>query len=271
MTHPVVGHNRARRLLELHLPPVVLLRGRKSIGKWTLAEYIAKHHRVAIVDQFYAPFVGTTGLTIQGVRQLVTWAHLPAAGPFKLALLDMEGTSLAALNALLKILEEPPPKVKFLMVASTPLPATIVSRCATYTLAPLKALELREVLLRQGMAPALASRIAVHGRGQVAPALARAGDAELEPALALVKAIATRDRDMFEWAIDQTNAATRDLLHRWLVEAMSGARTLYTDADMFGLDGQPSLLNTMLRRLSAAPNASARLQVRAALEPLLDR
>lgn len=267
MTDPVVGHQRARRLLEAHLPPVVLLRGPQSIGKWTLALHIAAHHRVAPVDRF----VVGDGLTVNSVRHLYTWAYQPPAGLFKVALIDLTGASDSAHHFLLKVLEEPPPNVRFILTAAFAVPDTLVSRCATYTLQPLTVDELREVLLRLGIAPTLAARAATAGRGQVGPAVARASDTYLEPTLALVKAIATRDRELFEWAIGLTEIGTRDLLHRWIVEAWTGSRVLFSDEEMFGLAEQRPLLNMMLRRLSTAPAASARLQVRAALEPLLDR
>lgn len=59
-----------------------------------------------------------------------------------------------AYNALLKVLEEPPPGVLFLLTAASApaLPATIRSRCAGYTLAPLPIADC-EAALREKLPP----------------------------------------------------------------------------------------------------------------------
>ena len=83
-----------------------------------------KHSRIISIDQ---------------VRELIerfsTHAHISAT---KLALiLPADCMNINAANALLKLLEEPPPDSVFILVTAHPsrLPATIRSRCMTHTLA----------------------------------------------------------------------------------------------------------------------------------------
>lgn len=62
---------------------------------------------------------------------------------------DAHNMGPPAYNALLKVLEEPPKDVLFVLTAQSAgnLPATIVSRCASYTLAPLPQTQCQAILL----------------------------------------------------------------------------------------------------------------------------
>ncbi len=78
-------------------------------------------------------------IAIDQVRKLIaqfeTYAHISAT---KVALiLPADGMNINAANALLKLLEEPPPDSIFILVSANPshLPATIRSRCMAHTLA----------------------------------------------------------------------------------------------------------------------------------------
>ncbi len=261
----VQGHHRVRAILEQELPPATLLRGPDSIGKFTLGLHLAAHHGIADLDTVVAR-EGDFG--VETVRTLNHWAYFPPAGQFKVAVLDITGASMQAVHALLKMVEEPPGGMRFILTGAEPIPQTLVSRCRVFDLSPLTVDELRHVLLTQGLSKPVAVRESERGRGQVRPALARIGG-QMDTVEALVKAIATRDLELFEQAIADTTVVTRDLLHRWLVEAMTGERVLFTDAQMFGLHTRRALLTKMLLRLSSAPRASARLTVRVALEPFL--
>jgi hypothetical protein len=261
----LVGHERVRRLLEAELPPVALLRGANSIGKWKLALHLAEFHQVQPVDRF----IVESALGSDTVHRLQTWAGRRSHGPFKLALIDLAGASHRAYYLLLKLLEEPPADVRFILVSSGGLPAVLISRCEVFTMAALPEDQLTQVLTDQGMSRPAAQRAAREGRGQVAPALARTSDAAHATVCDLMRAVARRDTDLFETAIAATDAVTRDLLHRWFVEAMTGQRILFTDEDMHGLHNHPRKLSMMLSRLSTVPAAHARLGVRVALEPFL--
>ncbi len=106
-----------------------------------------------------------------------------------------------AYNALLKVLEEPPPGALFLLTAQSAgaLPATIVSRCARYTLAPLPRESCQALLARRvpgANAADCALLAAVYGGcpGLGLAALQDTGRfAVLRDALAIVCAAAGRD------------------------------------------------------------------------------
>ena len=72
---------------------------------------------------------------VRELRDNVRYA--PARGPFKIYIIDeVHMLSIAAFNALLKTLEEPPAHVKFLFATTEPqkVPATILSRCQRFDL-----------------------------------------------------------------------------------------------------------------------------------------
>ncbi len=72
---------------------------------------------------------------VRELRDNVRYA--PTRGPFKIYIIDeVHMLSIAAFNALLKTLEEPPPHVKFLFATTEPqkMPATILSRCQRFDL-----------------------------------------------------------------------------------------------------------------------------------------
>ena len=80
-------------------------------------------------------------ISVDLVRRALSFIHLtPAIAMFRVILVDAaEDLSRSAANALLKALEEPPPRTLFLLVSHAPgrLLPTIRSRCCRLSLAPL--------------------------------------------------------------------------------------------------------------------------------------
>ena len=76
---------------------------------------------------------GASNRGIDEVRDIIEAAlYLPAASPFKVYIIDeVHQLTGPAFNALLKLLEEPPDHVKFIMATTEAhkLPATVLSRC----------------------------------------------------------------------------------------------------------------------------------------------
>ena len=81
---------------------------------------------------------GASNNGVEEVRNLRDSArYLPAHAPYKIYIIDeVHMLTVAAFNALLKTLEEPPAHVKFLFATTDPqkLPATIISRCQRFDL-----------------------------------------------------------------------------------------------------------------------------------------
>lgn len=76
---------------------------------------------------------GASNTSVDSVRELrETVKYAPSGGRYKIYIIDeVHMLSVAAFNALLKTLEEPPPHVIFIFATTEPkkIPATILSRC----------------------------------------------------------------------------------------------------------------------------------------------
>jgi len=105
---------------------------------------------------------------------------------------DAEDMTIEASNALLKVLEEPPPYVTFILTATNvrSIPDTIVSRCQTVPFRKLPTVEVVDILVSQhGVSREDAESVAPHADGDVDRALrilARSGDEPGEKLLAEV-------------------------------------------------------------------------------------
>jgi replication-associated recombination protein RarA len=264
----VIGHETARRILEDELPPATLLYGPRSIGKWTLALHLADHHRVIPVDRWLIEH----GVTIDTVRLVTSYAARAPHGAFKLIVARLDGSSKPALNALLKTLEEPPPRVKFILLTAGKTLPTIVSRCFPVQLGLLSERELENVYKDQGLSSLKAERAAKHARGQVARGF------ELDSAVShrnqvinLAKALATGDRDLFTAVFREWDNTHTDLLTTLFTECLTHRWIVFDEADTFGLHLDRTRLWRMVSAVTMLPAARPRLGVRAALEPFLSR
>jgi len=186
-----------------------LLRGPRGVGKATLAYRIARallaapageppppalgvdpghpvarriaagaEPRLRVVRRPADPKTGRlrTAITVDEVRRLRDLFTLSAAdGGWRVAIVDAaDEMNDAAANALLKILEEPPPKALLLLVAHAPgrLLPTIRSRCRTLDLGPLGAADLARALVAAGAeAPSDAAMLAALSGGAPGEAL----------------------------------------------------------------------------------------------------
>jgi len=103
------------------------------------------------------PDEGKERLGIERVREVLrSLQYAPVQGERKVCLLPVaEGLTTEAANALLKILEEPPPHVAFVLVASHSgdLLPTIVSRSRVVRVPPRSAIQTEESLSTAGYSP----------------------------------------------------------------------------------------------------------------------
>ncbi len=94
---------------------------------------IAKGHSLDVLE-----IDGASHRGIEDIRQInETIGYASASGKYKIYLIDeVHMLTKEAFNALLKTLEEPPHKVKFLFATTEPhkIPATILSRCQRFNL-----------------------------------------------------------------------------------------------------------------------------------------
>ncbi|MDE2313540.1 MAG: DNA polymerase III subunit delta', partial [Elusimicrobia bacterium] len=86
---------------------------------------------------------------------------------------DAEGLEIEAANALLKILEEPPPNAVWILTASRRdrLPKTVLSRCAAVAFAPLDEETVERILAEQGVGSEDAAAAAKDAGGSAGRAL----------------------------------------------------------------------------------------------------
>jgi DNA polymerase-3 subunit delta' len=96
-----------------------------------------------------------TAIKIAQVREWTNWARFrPLEGERKVLILrSVENLGDEALNAFLKLLEEPPESTTILLVTEAPtrLKGTLLSRCFQLALRPLFVSELKSALLKKGV------------------------------------------------------------------------------------------------------------------------
>ncbi len=143
-----------------------------------------------------------TAIGIDQVRALRREvAFPPLEGRYKVYVLARADRMLPdAANSLLKILEEPPPRVVIILIAETTVPMlpTVVSRCqlVRFSLVPTPAVE-QALIQRLGVAPGRARFIAALAGGQLGRAMAWARSEEAlqwrERVLDLLERLETAD------------------------------------------------------------------------------
>jgi DNA polymerase III subunit delta' len=188
-------------------PHALLLTGRQGIGKRALAMHLARallcesprpdgsacgvcascglvergnHPDLRLIEPVAYDDEGNAtpadAITVEPIRELIEFAQLSShrRGAKVAVIVPAEALNAAAANALLKTLEEPPPRTYLLLVSHQPgrLPATIVSRCrrlpvpdpepaaAAQWLAKLNVANPALVLAQAGGAPMLALALA---------------------------------------------------------------------------------------------------------------
>ena len=139
------------------VPHAILLTGPRGIGKTTLARIIArclncqegptdtpcnKCHSCKEIGTNLSTDVqeidAASRTSVDDVREIIESVRYSASpGKYRIFVIDeVHMLSTAAFNALLKTLEEPPPKSLFVLATTNPekIPYTVVSRCQRYDL-----------------------------------------------------------------------------------------------------------------------------------------
>lgn len=154
------------------------------------------HPDLAVLERGENPRTGRLRgeIVVEEVRALAAFLRLtPAESDWRVAIVDAaDDLNREAANALLKILEEPPPRALLLLVAHAPgrLLPTLRSRCRRLMLKPLAEAEVAGLL--EALAPDVGAAerraAAALARGSVGRALALAGEgaAALGPAIEAV-------------------------------------------------------------------------------------
>lgn len=171
--HDAVRTELAGQLAERRLPGALLLHGPRGIGKATLAFSFARDILLATGDES-ALRVGEqiaagvhpnvfvlrrkprdakgfySVIRVEEVREFrASLTQTRGRAGYRACIVDaIDDCNISSANALLKILEEPPPETLFILVSHRPggLLPTIRSRCHAHAMRPLGTEDMREVL-----------------------------------------------------------------------------------------------------------------------------
>ena len=175
MSFPLAGNDRIRdavmaAVLENRIPHAILLEGEKGTGRHTLMRFLSRA-AVCIGDNppcwdcrgchlaeigthpdisVTAPEDGKKNITVTQIRALRTEAYVkPHMAARRVFIIDRaDSMNEQAQNALLKVLEEPPGNIIFILIAESAaaLLDTIISRCTVLSLVPPETQEALEYL-----------------------------------------------------------------------------------------------------------------------------
>ena len=139
-----------RQVLDKGLSRTFLLTGPSGMGKTTVARLIAKH--VGCDPDEVLEIDGATNTGIDDMREIASRLHYASvSGSPRCVIVDeCHAISKPSFQSLLKILEEPPPEVYWVLCTTEEdrVPKQIKTRCSTYVLRPVSNNLLRDLLVR---------------------------------------------------------------------------------------------------------------------------
>lgn len=253
-----VGHESLVESLRSELPHAALLLGPRSTGKRTIVDHVISHHGYREVDVVG----GDQRLLVPLAEEIIERCKVrPIGKTGRLVTADLDGASSEAANMVLKLIEEPPAKTKFLFTASRQPLLTIMSRCHVYRTGLLSEEQVTEVLEnRLGVEEREAERLAGMSGGTIAGALrADAADANRGQILSALRAVSTDDEELLGNALRKLDEDGRWLLRRWAVEARTGQWRLFSKEESFGLESDTRQLELLISTLdrSGSPRLGA--------------
>lgn len=194
-----------------------LFSGGRGIGKTSLARILARALGVTDKDMYEIDAASHNG--VDEIRALREGAStLPLESPYRVYVLDeVHMLSKGAFNALLKILEEPPQHVIFILATTDihKVPETILSRCEVYTLAR----PTREILAETVKRICKKEKFTIDAAA--ADSIAELGDGSFRDTLSILQQVmtATGDERITEELVAERTGAPTQSLARTILEA----------------------------------------------------
>lgn len=263
------------------LPPVTLLHAPPSTGKRTVALHVSTRAGVApvdvrfwpepeLLDEYDRPIDPLNDkavvmsrreppLSAEMVRQIVAWSHsTPLVSRVKVAIVRLSHTteigeewwaSHQLCASLLKTLEEPPASMRFILLATRPVPTMIRSRALELTGGLLSQTSLSRILVQvTDLTPFEAEAAARFGAGRVSQAVRMKTCAEtsIGAVVDVLTYLATRDQlALTEKGRSWTDADTAMLL-QWAHERITGRWSFFAGS------GAPELSQLAAQRVLSA-------------------
>ncbi len=209
-------------------------------------------------------------LTISHVRELIMWARTaPLASPFKVGIVRLDhvrpdGSSWRAssrtLAAMLKLLEEPPPSTRFILLSTRPTMPMIKSRAQELTAGLLSPEQVEKIIYAVSDLSESESRIASHlGGGRVQPSIdARSGaEGSVQAVVDVLTSLRAGDQiALTEKARIWTDGDT-GMLVRWAHERITGRYVIFSGSG--APEVSTSAAERVLRTVHSARGARPRI------------
>lgn len=258
----LVGHQGVIGALSSQLPPVSIIMGPPSVGKRIIATYAAIKHEVARID-----FTEVSKLTVDEAIRVKQFMSTHPQQNLKFALIDLDAASDAAMNDLLKALEEPPSYARFSLISSATLPTTLLTRGHKYNVGLLNPEDLISILVHKGIPEKEAIKVSKLGRVDLA-LQAYADLASRATAVNVLQAAESGDYVLFSQAYKAVDVKAAEVILAILEESASQNWKLYSP-EFIGVFSKRQVALNILGAWSNVSSARPQLAVRTALESVM--
>jgi hypothetical protein len=226
----VIGHDSVIAQLESSLPRVSIFYGPRSVGKHTAAEHLRDFYNVLPADYRYYPH-----LDMESARSISYASAVSPRGEFLLFVINMDGASRDAQDALLLPIEES--SARFILMSSRHLPDTLLSRGTLYRFPLLSVESMTAILHKEIPHSTRIEDLAKASGGQVFRAFTPSRMAfQKSQVLQALRAFYSRESEPLESLTKDWSADHTDLLETWCQEAISGAWRIFEEDDTGPVD-----------------------------------